>query len=246
VTTLVGAELLKLRTTRGWIGYVLALIALTAIGAAGQVGTAAQVELGSAEFQRDVLSSSVASLIALLLGITSVTVEWRHGTITRTLLATPRRELFMAAKGIAAFLFGVALAVLAVVVVLAVAIPVIVAGDASFTFDGELGTRIGRIVLAAALWGALGAGLGALLKSQTFALVAAILWILLLETLLALLLGQVDLDGAADFLPGQALGALEGSDERPLSPLSGGLVGLAYVAGFGLLGWARVERTEIT
>jgi len=152
----------------------------------------------------------------------------------------------MAAKGIAALLFGVALAVLAVVVVLAVAIPVVVAGDASFTFDGELGARIGRIVLAAALWGALGAGLGALLKSQTFALVAAILWILLLEALLALLLGQVDLDGVADFLPGQALGALEGSDERPLSPLSGGLVGLAYVAGFGLLGWARVERTEIT
>jgi len=246
VTRLVGAEFLKLRTTRGWIGYVFALIALTAIGTAGQVGTADQVDLGSDEFQRDVLSSSVASLIALLLGITSVTVEWRHGTITRTLLATPRRELFMAAKGIAALVFGVALAVLAVVVVLAVAIPVVVAEDASFTFDGELGTRIGRIVLAAALWGALGAGLGALLKSQTFALVAAIVWMLVLEPLLRALLELVEREGAADFLPGQALGALDGGVEDALSPSAGGIVGLAYVVGFGVLGWLRLERSDIT
>jgi ABC-2 type transport system permease protein len=246
VTTLVGAEFLKLRTTRGWIGYLLALVALTAIGTVAQVGSAAELDVLTPEFQRDLVSSSVASLIAFLLGITAVTVEWRHGTITRTLLALPRRGRFVLAKEITAFLAGSALAVLGVAVVIAVAVPMIAADDASLVVDGELGVRIGRVVLAAALWGAFGAGVGALLKSQTFALVAAILWILLAESLLALLFGLVDLEGAADFLPGQALGALDGSVEDALSPAAAGVVGLAYVAGFGLLGWARVERSDIT
>ncbi len=246
MTTLVGAEFLKLRTTRGWIGYVLALVVLTGIGTAAQVGSAAEVDLGTPEFQRDLVAGSLASLIAFLVGITSVTVEWRHGTITRTLLVTPRRELHVAAKGIAAFLAGVALAVLAVAVVLAVAIPFIVARDASFVLDSGLGARVGRIVLAAALWGALGAGVGSLLKSQTFALVAGILWILLFEALLTLLLGLVDLDSAADFLPAQALGAFEGSVDDALSPVAGGVVGLAYVVGVSLLGWFRVEHSDVT
>ncbi len=246
MTTLVGAEFLKLRTTRGWIGYVLALVVLTGIGTAAQVGSAAELDLITPEFQRDLLDGSLASLIAFLLGITSVTVEWRHGTITRTLLATPRRELHVVAKGIAGFLAGVALGVLAVAIVLAVAVPMIAAEDTSFVLDGEVGARIGRIVLGAALWGALGAGLGLLLKSQTFALVAGILWVLVVEALLTLLLGLIDLEGAADFLPAQALGALEGSAEDALSPVAGGLVGLAYVVGVGLLGWVRVEHSDVT
>jgi hypothetical protein len=246
VTALIGAELLKLRTTRGWIGYVLALVVLTAIGVAAQVGAASEFDLITPEFQRDLVSSSVASLIAFLLGITSVTVEWRHGTITRSLLANPRRERFMVAKTITGFLAGIALAALAVTVVLAVAVPMIAADEASFVFDGELGARVGRVLLAAALWGALGAGLGALVRSQTVALVVGILWILLAEALLTLLLGLVDAEGAADFLPGQALGALEGSGGLGLSPAAGGLVGLAYVVGVGVLGWVRVEHSDIT
>ncbi len=246
MTTLVAAEFLKLRTTRGWIGYVLALIVLTGIGTAAQAGAAAELDLITPEFQRDLLSSTVAPLIAFLLSITSVTVEWRHGTITRTLLVTPRRERFMLAKEIAGFLAGVVLAVLAVAVVFAVAVPFVVADDASFVLDSSLGARVGRVVLAVALWGALGAAFGALVKSQTFAVVAGILWILLLEALLTLLLGLVDVEGAADFLPAQALGALEGSGQDALSPLAGGIVGLAYVVGVGLLGWLRVERSDVT
>lgn len=246
MTTLLRAELLKLRTTRGWIGYVVALVALTGIATAGTVGTAESGDFGEADFQRDVLLSSIAPLVALLLGITSVTVEWRHGTITRALLATPRRELFVAAKATAALLFGVVLALLATVVVLLVAVPMLYFDDASLTLDGGLVAQITRIVVAAALWGALGAGVGMLLRSQAFALVAAILWIILLEGLLGLLLGLVDLDGVLDYFPGQVLGAFDGSVRGGLSPAVGGLLGLGYVVAFGVLGWLRVERSDIT
>lgn len=244
---LVGAEFLKFRTTRGWIGFVAVVLVLSAIAAASLAGTGAAFEIDDPEFQRDLVSSAVAaSLISLLIGITSVTAEWRHGTITRTFLVTPRRARVLLAKHVAAFLIGSALALLGVAVVLAVAIPVLSGEGAGFELDAEMLGRIGRIVLAAALWAALGVGVGGLLKSQTFAMVGAIVWILIVEALIGALLGLADLEDLADVLPGNALGALEGGVEEALHPAIGGLVGLAYVVLFGLLGYVRVERSNIT
>ena len=247
MSTLVGSEFLKLRTTRGWIGYVLALVILSGIGAAAQVGTALEFERDSPEFRLDLLSSSVtAGLIAFLVGITSVTVEFRHGTITRTLLVTPRRERVVVAKELAGFLLGAALAVLAIAVVLAVAIPYLSAEGAAFELDSGVAARIGRLVLAAALWGALGVAVGALLQKQTVAVVVAILWIFLGEGLIGALLGLADLEDVADFLPGQALGALDGSVEDRFSPALGGALALAWVTVLGALGYLRVRRRDIT
>jgi ABC-type transport system involved in multi-copper enzyme maturation permease subunit len=247
VKALVGAEFLKLRTTRGWIGFTASVVVLSAIAAGGLAGTGAAFEIDDPEFQRDLVSGSVvAGLIALMLGITSVTAEWRHGTITRTFLVMPRRVRVLLAKEIAASLAGAALAVLGVIVVLAVAVPVLSGEGAGFELDGPLAARIGRVVLAAALWGAIGVGVGGLLKSQTFALVAAIVWVVVLETLLAALLGLADLDVVADALPGRALSALEGSDEDVLHPALGGLLGLGYAAVLGVLGYVRVARSDIT
>jgi len=247
VRALIGAELLKLRTTRAWIGYVVALLLLSGIAAAALAGGAAAFEIDSPEYQRDLVSTSVsAGFIALLVGITLVTVEWRHGTVTRTILATPRRARVLVAKQIAGFVVGVVLAVLAVVVVLAVAVPVLSSEGGGFVLDASMLGRIGRVVLAAAIAGAFGVGVGALVKSQTFALVAAIVWILVLEPLLRALFELAEREGAADFLPGQALGALDGSVEDALSPAAGGIIGLAYVVGVGVLGWLRLERSDIT
>jgi ABC-type transport system involved in multi-copper enzyme maturation permease subunit len=247
VKALVGAEFLKFRTTRGWIGLVTVVVGLSAIAAASLAGTGPVFEINDAEFQRDLVSSAVAaSLISLLVGITSVTAEWRHGTITRTFLVMPRRARVLLAKHVAAFLIGSALGLIGVVVVLAVAIPVLSGEGAGFELDGPLAARIGRVVLAAALWGALGVGVGALLKSQTFAMVGAIVWVLLVEALIRALLGLADLESVADFLPGNALGALDGSDEDVLHPALGGLLGLGYAAVLGVLGYVRVQRSDIT
>jgi ABC-2 type transport system permease protein len=247
VTELVGAEFLKLRTTRGWIGFVVALVLLSAIYAAVLAGGAAAFRVDDAEFQRDLVSSSVvAGLIALLVGISSVTAEWRHGTITRTFLAMPRRGRVLLAKGVAALISGAVLAVLGTVVVLAIAIPVLTDEGGSFSLDGEMFGRIGRVVLAAALWGALGVGVGALLKSQTFALTAAIVWVIFAEELLAALLGLADVEWAGDLLPGRALGSLDGSVDDAVSPLAGGALSVFYVALFGALGYLRVARSDVT
>jgi hypothetical protein len=152
----------------------------------------------------------------------------------------------LVAKEIAGVLVGALVSVIGVAVVIAVAIAVLWRRDASFDFDSAVALRIGQVTVAAALWGAIGVGVGALVRSQTFAIVAAILWFVIVEGLLVTLLGLVDLDGVRDFLPGSALGALEGSIDGQLTPLAGGLVGLGYAVALGALGNWRVARSDVT
>jgi ABC-2 type transport system permease protein len=247
MSILLAAELLKLRTTRAVYVYLVVLVAISAITAAAQASAGHVFEIDDPEFQRDLVSNAVAApLIALLLGIMSVTVEWRHGTITRTFLVTPRRLRVLVAKGVFAFLLGVVLAVLAVVVVLVVAIPVLSGEGTSFELDGALASRIGRIILTGALWGAIGVGVGALVQNQTAALVGAIIWIVVVEPLVGALLGLADVGAFADVLPGRSLASLDGSDEDALHPALGGLLGVGYAVLFGALAFLRLRRQDIT
>ena len=246
MTDLLRAEIFKLRTTRALYGYLAVLVFLSGIAAATQASDAELFQLESGDYQRDLLSQSVAApLIALLLGMLTVTIEWRHGTITRTLLVAPRRLSVLLAKELNAFVLGVALAVVGTVVAIAVAAPVLSGDGASFVFDGALAGRIVEIVLASALWGALGAGVGAVVQNQTAALVGSIVYIVLVETLLAALFDWVGVDRLGDFLPRHALDALAGH-EAGLSAGAGAAIGLAYVVAFALLGWLRVRRQDIT
>lgn len=242
---LLDAEFLKLRTTRSWMGYLAALVLLSAIVAAGYAGT---VDLFEPEdLSADIVSTSTtAGLIALLVGIVVVTSEWRHGTITRTLLVTPRRSRVLVAKELIGLFVGAVAALIGIAVVLAVAITILWRRDASFDFGADVALRIALVIIASALWGSIGVGVGALLKGQTFAIVAAILWFVLVEGLVVGLLTLVDLDGVRDFLPGSALGALDGSVEDQLSPAVGGLVGAGYAVLLGALGYLRLSRSDVT
>lgn len=116
----------------------------------------------------------------------------------------------------------------------------------SFSVDGAVIEQLGRSVLAAGLWGALGVGLGALIQSQTPALVAAIVWNLAAEALIRALLELVDLESVASVLPGRALGAFQGRVGGGLEPWVGGIVGLGWVLAMGALGLVRMVRRDVT
>ena len=245
MSALLRAELLKLRTTRALYGYLLLLVVLTGIGAAAQATAAHLFELEDPAYQRDLLSQSVAApLLALLLGILSATVEWRHGTITRTFLVAPRRWRVLAAKELNAFVLGVVLAVLGLAVAIAVAAPILSRDGSPFVVDGAFVGRIGEILLASALWGALGAGVGLLVQHQAVVLVGTIIWILVVESLLAALLHWAGLQGVADMLPRHALDALAGH-ENGLSAGAGAAVGALYVCGFAAFAYLRLRRQDI-
>jgi ABC-2 type transport system permease protein len=247
MSSLVFSEFLKFRTTRTSIGVLLSAVALIAIGAAGTVGTAEEVVLGTAQLTQDIVSSALfAGLIAFIVGILTVTVEWRHGTVTRTFLATPQRGRVLVAKEIWMGLFSAGLAVLGLVLVIAIAVPWLELKESSLELDRDALALAGRIVLATMLWGTLGVGIGAVVQSQTPALVGAIIWILLAEALIGALFGLVDLEGVADYLPGGALSSFDGTEDGGLSKSVGGAVSLAWVTGLGLLGYLRMSRQDVT
>jgi ABC-2 type transport system permease protein len=246
MTALLRAELLKLSTTRAFYGYLGFLVAISAIAAAGNAVEAHVFEANDPVFQRELLSKSVAApLIAFLLGILSFTVEWRHGSITRTFLVTPRRWRVLAAKEIQAFALGIGLAVLGVAVAIAVAAPLFSHDGTPLQVDGALLGRIGEIVLASALWGALGAGVGAVVQHQAAALVGAIVWILVVESLLGALADWADVNWIGDALPRHALDALAGH-EAGQSAGAGGAIGVGWVVLFAALAFARIRRQDIT
>ena len=247
MSALVSAEFLKFRTTRAWIGFLLAAVALTAIAAAGTVGTARDDQLGTAQLSRDIVSTSLfTALIALMIGIMSVTAEWRHGTVTRTFLVTPRRERVLIAKELWVALLAATLAVLAIVLVLAIAVPWLAVEGSSLKLDGGVAGLVGRIVIASVLWGTLGVGVGAVVQSQTFALVGAVIWILLVEALITALLGLVDLEAVGEYLPGKALSSFDGTEEGGLTTWAAGAVSLAWVVALGFLGCVRTARRDVT
>lgn len=247
MSALVGAEFLKFRTTRAWIGFLLAAVALTAIAAASTVGTAREDQLGTAQLSRDIVSTSLfTALIALMIGILSVTAEWRHGTVTRTFLVTPRRERVLIAKELWVALLAAALAVLAIVLVLAIAVPWLAVEGSSLKLDGGVAGLVGRIVIASILWGTLGVGVGAVVQSQTFALVGAVIWIIVVEALIIALLRLVDLEGVGEYLPGRALSSFDGTEDGGLTMWAAGAVSLAWVLALGLLGYVRMSRQDVT
>lgn len=244
---LLRAELLKVRTApRTLLGFVLALVGLMALGGGSTASSAddSPFQLGFVEY--DLLGvPALAAIFTLILGVLVVTWEYRHGTITQTFLACPRRERVIASKLVVSFVVGAVLAVLAIVAVFAAA---------RFWIELELERGhwelMGRIVLAAALWGVLGAGLGALVQSQVGAIVIAFVWFFVAEPLLGL-----RLDDVADYLPGSVLERLldnqvatNESGELPEFAYGLGMAAVlsgAYAAGFAALGIASVLRRDV-
>lgn len=244
---LLAAELLKLRTVRAFWGYLGALVALAGIGAAGTVGSATQADRARDSFAPDLVSvGSVAGLITLVLGIVVVTSEFRHGTITPVFLVTPVRRRVLEAKWLTAIAAGAVLAILALAVIAAVAVPWLAVLGESPTVGGEAVERALRVVLQAALWAALGVAIGTAVQGQVAALVGALIWFLVAEPLLSALLGALDVDAVVPYLPNRAMdGVLEAGEGR-LSFAGALAVAVGWISVLGALGVVRTERADVT
>lgn len=216
----------------------LALLVVTAMAIVGPLAIADWGE----SLQQDLLAAATFAVIfSLLFGTLVMTGEFRHGTATPTFLVTPKRERVLYAKILAAAAGGLLLSAAALVLVYVVAIPwLLIGGDEIFLFEGGPLRAALATVAAAALWGALGVGLGAVVRSQVGAIVGALVWFLILESLV----GALWRDGAP-YLPGAAIGALAG-DSPELSSAAGAAVSLAYAAAFCVAGTLLTARRDVT
>ena len=247
------AELLKIRTApRTTLGLVLGVLLLVGVGSAA-TSSEAGGEFADEMAAWDVIRvTSIVAIFTLILGILVVTWEYRHGTITQTFLATPRREQVIGAKLGAAFLSGAVIAAIAIALALGVAL-----FWTSLKLESDHWELAGRMVLGAALWGVLGAGLGALLQSQVGAIVTSFVWFLVAEPLLGVTLELVTDKNVEDYFPGSVLDRLQGAgsveigvgeivgDPDPYGLWAAALMAAAYAAVFGLLGIASAVRRDV-
>ena len=249
MTRIIAAELFKMRTTRTFyalVGSALALVVLHTIPVCAFVNFAPDDE------PLDVLLFFISGLIqvfALLLGILAATNEFRHGTITPSLLVVPNRIRLMLAKLVAALIVGLVLGIVSSGLII-----VIVALFGSIrdfnSGDEQLALLVGSS-LASALFAALGVGLGALVRNQVGAVVGALVYIFILEPALGGVLSLVE--ALDDIMPKYSLGAVGNGlmgadieDSTALGQAPSGLLLALYVAIFLAAGLAATRRRDIT
>ena len=212
MSQLVRAELLKVRTTRGWWVYLIVIVLLVGLAVAGDIGSNAESR-SEQEFQLGLIEAAgFSAVLAMILAITIVTTEFRHGTITPTFLAAPSRERVLASKALAGTLVFLLFGALALGVVAAVALPwLTITGDEIHVLDGEVATRAAATLLSVVLWGLMGIAIGSVVHSQVAALVGTLVWIFVVENLLVGLVGLLENDGVTAYLPFRALDAADGT-----------------------------------
>jgi len=242
VTALVRAELFKLRTTRTSLAIVLSLVGLVVLVVllSGLVEDAAPLGERQTQFQL-LANGSIASAFAALVGVLSLTTEFRHGTIKPTFLAEPRRGRVLAAKLVACTTAGAVLGAGGVALSFGLGrLTMSVRGIPLVLDHRDLALALGGSVAVSALWGALGLGIGAVVRNQVGAIVGLLVWSLLVESILFGLVPSV-----GRWLPGQAGNALV-QVEVPhlLGVLPGALVLLGYAAAAALAGAAVTVRRD--
>lgn len=240
---LIGSELLKAWTTpRTLFGILLAELAIIGLGTAGTVDSAAGSDPLPAAFERDLISiDSIAVFFAVLLGVLLMTTEYRHGTISQTLLATPARERVLGAKAIGAVIVGVAFVVPGVVLTLAIA--EVWVGGRGLHIGGDELELIARLLLAAAVAALFGLSIGAALGRQLGAIILVLGWFLIVEHAIAGLFPSTQ-----DYLPGRAaIGGILGTGGSEVPSFGGAvLVAAAYVIGLATIALVVTHRRDIT
>jgi ABC-2 type transport system permease protein len=244
--SLIRAEFLALRTIRlPWAlvaGPVLlaAGLAVSAVLDAGQRGAPS---IGTAGAMFAVLDATgPGRLVILLLGVLTVTAEFRHGTVTATFLHSPRRIRVLAAKAAA----SVAAAAVAAAGALAAALAVGLATGAlaPALINPDVVVHVAGLSLAYPLYGLIGVAAGALIVYQPIAVLLPLAWALYLE---GFALGLAP-DSVAPWSLNGVTAALAHSGTLPdvLPVAVGGTLLAAYALFLLSLGAVRFARRDIT
>jgi ABC-2 type transport system permease protein len=242
----VRSELLKQRSTPtnagllvGTVGLVLFAVLLHGVGLAAEHLDARSEQLmvfGRGEF--------LGALFAALLGALSITGEIRHGTIRPTLLVTPQRGRVIAAKVAVSMIIGAGFGLAASASAAGVGAVALRARGIDIQLDGgDFALLVAGGAVAAALWAAIGVGVGAVVRSQVPTVVGISAWLLFVEGVLA---GDALDLAVSRFAPGAAAEAISGQDPGTLlAPALGVLVLAVYAVVAAVAGWLATERRDV-
>jgi ABC-2 type transport system permease protein len=235
---LIRSEVLKIRSTQVWFWMLLLALAFTALGTIGMVVTAINDhnDGNPVDYYGVFTQSQGAGVALLVLGLLGLTTEFRHKTITPTLLATPNRWRLLAGKAASYAIFAIVYALTCVVLNFAMAIIWLSAAGVPIQYGHGVPGGVGKAFLTLVLTGMFGLGLGALLRNQAAAMVFGIVYFFILDNILNYV--PWVRKGYA-YTPGGAVkafnsnGHVEGmpGDVHLLAPAAGGVLFLVWSLG---------------
>jgi ABC-type transport system involved in multi-copper enzyme maturation permease subunit len=248
---LVAAELLKVTSTKMWLGFLVGVVLYIGIGIVAVVFTPAQpgVEVPTLETDQGIRNllaqAGGAYVFAIVLGALGMTQEIRHQTLTSTFLAEPRRNRVMVAKMAAYGIVGAAYGAVGVAFGYLLAVALLPLKEHA-PIPWDVAAQIaGGAILGSALFAILGVAIGTLIRNQIAAILLVLVWVLLIEALVVAFLPDW-----GKWLPGGALaGVLQSTGfggAEYLSVWQGSLVLIAYAVVFGALAALTTQRRDVT
>ena len=244
MSTLLKAELLKLRTTRTFVALVAAALALSLL-----VVVLTSL-LGDNFSERDVKSlftTDFTALFILLLGVMGMAGEWRHRTITGTVLAAPHRLRLLGAKVIAYAAAGALLSLIVTLTIMVVGTIILATRGEPTAGLPDLLDVLWRNLLVAALLGALGVGIGGLVRNQVVAIVGILVVAFIVEPTLFGLVPDVAKFAPTQGAPGGISHVDTFNDDTTglLTPAIAALVMLGWIGLFFAAAGARLRRFDL-
>jgi ABC-2 type transport system permease protein len=247
MTRLISSEIFKLRTTRTFLGLTvgpLVLLLLIVIPVTAFV----HFHTGDRTLHGLLVFPSFLRIFALLLGILTVTSEFRHGTITPTLLVEPDRLRLVLAKLCACVLVAVALGLVSTGSVTAIGAGIFSLRNVDFGPDPAVVKLIVGGSVGFGLYAALGLGIGAVVRNQVGAIIGSLVYLFVVESALLLV------PGVKDEVPTYGLTALmnavsgfgEHDDKDLLGQVPAGLVLAGYAAVFLIAGVLLLRRRDVS
>ncbi|GAA3532527.1 ABC transporter permease [Aeromicrobium flavum] len=264
MSTAIKAELRKLFSTRLWWLLALVLVAyLIFIGAVMAFSFTVEMEGMSGapiedgeELARVIysLTSPIGYVFPLIVGSLLFTGEFRHKTITASLLAQPNRWILLGAKLVAAVVVGFVYGVIGTASTVAGSAPILAwRGDGAYLGAQSVVELLGMSVLVMTIWAVLGTAIGSVLTNQVAAIIVILAFTQFVEPIARVALGAWDATSeVAKYLPGAAADAMLGASffaqdtaTDLLSRGAGAAVLLAYVVVFLLIGRFVTLRRDV-
>ncbi len=202
------------------------------------------------------LATSLGYVFPVIVGALAMTGEFRHQTITPTLLAEPRRTIVLVAKMLSSVVVGLLFGVVGTLATVGAGAGVLaLLGEDPALSEPIVLRSAGLSVLALTVWTVVGVAFGTLLTNQVAVIVVLLAFTQFVEPVLRVVLAQLDwAEGIAKFLPGAAGEAITGASFYAESGLAADLLSsaeglavlLAYAVAFAVLGRLLTLRRDIT
>jgi ABC-2 type transport system permease protein len=274
---LIRSEYLKVRTTNAW--WLFLLGALLMLGLAILFNWL-QADFAFSEPTPDDISSEDAADLAaqrnplfqaanlytsgqffglmfvMLVGVLIVTGEFHHQTATVTFLTTPHRTAVILSKLVVAAMFGAGLWLISLLINIPATMAILSAYDQPNLLDEwTIQRAILLNLLAYALWGVLGIGLGVLIRSQIGATITGAVLYLIGTTVITIAvvllqewLGWEWIDELQYAMPSVASTLMVSGASLPGQPAYwvGGLILLGWALVTGVIGTIITRRRDIS